>query len=108
MTCLTKLRYLVPEVVPPVVEYCPNHIQVTTGEPLTEVQRPNVIFRTTKGEVAPVVCTSFGKGLKYSFPLGTHHVTCTAFDPDFGDSALATCSFMIKVKGEQTWLMDHR
>ncbi|KAI0214769.1 hypothetical protein LSAT2_000070 [Lamellibrachia satsuma] len=86
------------EVVPPVVELCPNNIQITTGEPLTEVQRPSVVFRTTKGEVAPFVCSSFGKQPKYSFPLGTHHVTCTAFDPDFGDSASATCTFMIKVK----------
>ena len=89
------------EVVPPVVELCPDNIQITTGEPLTEVQRPSVVFRTTKGGLAPFVCSSFGSEHKHSFPLGTHHITCTAFDPDFGDTAPSTCSFIIKVKGER-------
>ena len=87
------------ELVPPTVEQCPGAVQLTTSEPTADVQRPSVVFRTAAGLAPAVTCTYFGAGDKHRFALGRHRVSCTAFDPDFGERASATCTFVIDVKG---------
>ena len=85
-------------VTPPELELCPGRVQVTTSQLQIEVQKPRVVFRTADGHEAPHTCTYFGEASSHVFPLGTHTVTCRAFDPTFGDQAMTVCEFTVRVK----------
>ncbi len=90
--------FSVPEITPPRSEICPSNIQVTTSTAIIEIQKPKVVFRTGDGTEAPHKCDLFGEKSSYNFTIGTHAITCRAFDPYFGDQAVTTCKFTIRVK----------
>ncbi|ELU13455.1 hypothetical protein CAPTEDRAFT_213669 [Capitella teleta] len=84
---------------PPRVDICPTDIQETTGRALTPIERPEVRFLTSKDRLAPYTCTHFGadSGV-HNFSIGTHRVTCIAWDPAFGEEASAKCEFSVRIK----------
>ena len=83
------------------MEKCPPaSIHLTTTGHFVEVEKPIVVFRTDAGHEAAHTCSHFGEGGRQNFSLGMHLVTCTAFDPSFGDKAIAKCEFYVRIKGK--------
>ena len=91
---------------PPRVEICPPDHVITTSEVPKGVQKPRILFRTASGDEAPYTCSHFGENNRHNFTLGVHVVTCTAFDPTFGDRATAVCRFTVHVKGKHDFKLQ--
>ena len=101
------LYIIISAIQPPRIELCPSDSTLTTSEVPKNIPKPRILFRTASGSEAPYTCSHFGEHSNHNFTLGVHVVTCTAFDPKFGDKATAVCRFTIHVKGDTWCVMLH-